>query len=122
VAEQQPKWFTQKWCRRTGIVSLSIAGAMAIASVPSGVLHDSVVYAVSISGHEVPDTVEVSIAGYVCVGYWTLCFGAIFVALYMAILDFRFIRLRFALENQVLFRQSLGDDLAERVLRKNAKQ
>ena len=122
MADQQPKWFTQKWCRRTGIVSLSIAGAMAIASLPTGVLHDSVVYTVSITGHEIPETVDVSIAGYVCAGYWAFCFGAILVALYMAILDFRFIRLRFALESKALFRQSLGDDLAERVLRKNAKQ
>lgn len=95
---------------------------MAVASVPAQVLHDTVVHAVRISGRELPERVTFSIAWYVCVAYWIIFFSAILVAVYMAILDFRLIRLRYAMETQALFRQSLGDDLGERVLRKDAKR
>ncbi len=122
MADQKLAWFTQAWCRRVGIVSLSIAGLMAIASVPTQVLHDTVVHAVRLAGRELPEGVTFSIAGYVCIAYWLVWFGAILVAVYMAILDFRFIRLRFALESQALFRQSLGDELSARVLRKDANR
>ena len=121
MPEPTVTWFTQAWCRRVGVVSLSIAAVMAVASVPSGVLHDTVVHVVRLTGRELPETVTYSIAAWVCLAYWLVWLAALLSAVYMAILDFRFIRLRYALESQVLFRQSLGDELSERVLRKGPK-
>ena len=122
VPESTISWFSQAWCRRVGIVALAIAGGMAVASAPLGVLHDSVVHAVRITGSKVPDTVTYSIAAWVCVAYWLIWFAALITAVYMAFLDFRFIRLRYALESKALFRQSLGDKLSERVMRKEPRR
>ncbi len=121
MGESTLTWFSQAWCRRAGIISLSIAGLMAIASVPSHVLHDTAVHAFQLAGRQIPDTVNYSISVWVCLAYWLVWLSAILSAVYMAILDFRFIRLRYALETQALFRQNLADDLSERVTRKNAK-
>ncbi len=113
--------FSQSWWRRIGIGAITIAALMAVAAVPMEVLHDSVVHVVRMSGGEVPETVTWSTPAYVCAIYWLVFVLALLIALYMAVLDVQFIRLNYTLERHALFRQALGDDLSESVLKRSKR-
>lgn len=110
--------FLQSWWRRIGIGAITIAALMAVASVPTEVLRDSVVHVVRMSGGDIPEDVTWSTPAFVCAMYWLIFALALLTALYMAVLDMRFIRLNFALERHALFRHALGDDLSESLLRR----
>jgi hypothetical protein len=119
VAKEKPSdLFFQSWWRRIGIGAITIAALMAVASVPTDVLHDTVVHVVRMSGGEIPEDVTYSTPAFVCGIYWMVFLGALLTALYMAMLDMRFIRLNYALERHVLFRQALGDDLSESLVKR----
>lgn len=118
--EKKPKeLFSQSWWRQIGLGAITIAALMAVAAVPLEILHDSVVHLVRMSGGEVPEDVTWSTPAYVCAIYWMIFLLTLLTALYMAVLDMRFIRLNYALERHVLFRQALGDDLSESLLKRN---
>lgn len=114
------KSYQSQW-RLAGMVSLAIAGLMAAGSVWTGILRDTVVHTVRLSAGEVPGGVDADTALAVCIVYWLIFLAALFTAFFMAFLDVRYTRLQFALEQQRLFQQSLGDDLSAAVLDKNRK-
>lgn len=103
--------FNQSVWRRIGAVSITIAAVLAVVAVPSGILRDSVIHVVRLSGGHVPNDVTASTTVTLCLLYWLVFLGALFTALYMAFLDIRYIRLQYAIEKQRLFHQSLGDGL-----------
>lgn len=103
------------------MVSLAVAGLMAVGSVWTGILRDTVVHTVRLSAGEIPGGVDADTALAVCIVYWLIFLVALSSAFFMAFLDVRYIRLQFALEQQRLFQQSLGDDLSAAVLDKNRK-
>lgn len=111
--------FSQSWWRRIGLGAITIAALMAVASVPLEILHDTVVHFVRMSGGEIPEDVTWSTPAFVCAIYWLIFLLALLTALYMAVLDMRFIRLNYALERHVLFRQALGDDLSESLVKRS---
>lgn len=119
MAKEKPSEpFFQSWWRRIGLGAITIAALMAVASVPLEVLHDSVVHVVQMTGGEVPEDVTWSTPAFACAIYWLVFILALLTALYMAVLDMRFIRLNYALERHALFRQALGDDLSESLLKR----
>lgn len=120
MAKEKPSdLFLQSWWRRIGLGAITIAALMAVASVPLEVLHDSVVHVVRMTGGEIPETVTWSTPAFACAIYWLIFTLALLTALYMAVLDMRFIRLNYALERHALFRQALGDDLSESLLKRS---
>lgn len=115
------EFFSQSWWRQIGLGAITISALMAVASVPLEILHDSVVHLVRMSGGEIPEDVTWSTPAFVCAIYWMIFLLTLLTALYMAALDMRFIRLNYALERHVLFRQALGDDLSESLVKRSNK-
>ncbi len=103
------------------MIAIVVAGLMAAGSVRSGILEDTVWHAVSFAADEAPERDSVTPLG-LCIAYWAGFAAILLVALYLAFVDIRYIRLQYAIEKQQLFRQSLGDELAQKVLDKNGKK
>lgn len=97
----------QRNWRRVGAIAIGAASMFAVYAVFGGVLRDSVIHTVRIFGGEVPDTAVAARPVWVCALYWGVFAGSILTALWMAALDVRFIRLRYAVERQRLVRESL---------------
>ncbi|MBI2425339.1 MAG: hypothetical protein HYV27_21110 [Candidatus Hydrogenedentes bacterium] len=51
--------------------------------------------------------------------YWAIDLLALLVACYMALLDMRYLRLQFALEERKLFRDALGDEAIRRAIQEH---
>jgi len=49
-------------------------------------------------------------------GYWSLFFFSLFAALYIALIDIRYIRLQYYAEKRAIFRETLGDELLRNAL------
>lgn len=122
MAQTTSSPFFRSWWRKLGLAAITLAAVMAIVSVPTGILHDTVVHAVRVSGGELPKDVSFSTPAVVCAAYWFIWIAALLAALFMAILDVRHIRLEYTLEKQALLRESLGDGLAESLVRRDGKR
>jgi len=105
------KTFQSRW-RLAGALSLAAAALLAAGSLWSGILHDTVVHMVRLSARETPTDVSTTHGLVLCMLYWALFFATLFVALFLAVLDMRYIRLQYAIEKQQIFLQSLGDESA----------
>lgn len=102
--------FQSRW-RRAGTIAIALAGVLALGSVWSSILRDTAIHTVSIFSVELPDGVAAQTPILVCAVYWLVFLVALVVALYMAVLDIRYIRLQYALEQRQLYQSSLGDEI-----------
>lgn len=100
---------TQKGWRTIGVFSLAIAGLMALYAVYSGLLRQSVLHAAAWFSPEVAEGLPPAPSGLFHFLYWFFFALLILVALYMALLDIRYIRLQYHLEKREIFGKTLGD-------------
>jgi hypothetical protein len=101
--------FTQRGWRTVGAASLAVAGAMALYAVSSGLLRRSVLHVAAWSSPEAAESLPPGASGQFHFLYWSFFALLILVALYMALLDIRYIRLQFLLEKREIFGKTLGD-------------
>lgn len=100
--------FDQKSWRKVATICLLISGCMAVYAATSDMMRDSLVHSVRLFSGEEGD-LSTSNPIWACLFFWGVFAMLLFVTIYIAILDFRFIRLRFALEKQALSQQSWND-------------
>ena len=101
----------QRGWRRGGVVVLVAAGLMAWYAADSGVLRDTALHLSGLLSDKTLETPSASL-GFV-LGYWGIFAAVILVALYLALIDVRFIRLRHALERRELVREASAESPAE---------
>lgn len=93
-------WLTQRKWRTVGAVALAIAGGMALYG----------------GGEVTEETSRV----YLLV-YWSVFLACFVVALYMAYLDLRYIRLQYLLSERDLYLETLGDEEFRKTLRQGKR-
>lgn len=98
----------QSTWRKVGAISVALAALMAVYAVVGGVLRDSVIHLARFVSEDAVEQTSASRPGLFCLVYWLVFALLILISLYMAVLDVRFIRLKFALEKQALIRESLA--------------
>lgn len=101
--------FEQKSWRKVATVCLLASAGMAVYAVTSDMMRDSLLHIVRLLSSE-KDDLSTSNPFWACLLYWGVFAGLLFVTVYIAVLDFRFIRLRFALEKRALSQQSWNDE------------
>ena len=101
----------QKGWRAAGVVVLVAAGLMAWYAADSGVLRDTALYLSGLLTDNALETPSASL-GFVLV-YWGIFVAVILVALYLALIDVRYIRLQHALERRELVREATAESSAE---------
>ncbi len=112
----------RSWWRKLGLAAIALAALMAAAAVPTGILNDTVIHVVRLSGRELPPDISHSISASACLAYWLLFAAALATSLVMATIDVRQIRREFALQKQALLRESLGEDLTKATLRRGPRR
>ena len=80
---------------------------MALYAAASGILRGTVYALVSLFGEAEVERAQIG-SGWVYLAYWAVFVLLLFVTLYIAVLDLRFIRLRYVVERRELFSRSLG--------------
>jgi uncharacterized integral membrane protein len=94
--------------RMMGVAFLLGSGIMAVASVVTPILRNTLILILSLNNEDAAVQAELlSPWGYVL--YWILFAAFVLGALYMAMLDIRFIRLEYAIAKRDLMREALGD-------------
>lgn len=97
----------QSTWRKVGAITVVLATLMAVYAVAGGVLRDSIIHLSRFASEDAVGQTTASRPGLFCLVYWLVFSLLILISLYMAVLDIRFIRLKFALEKQALIRESL---------------
>lgn len=101
----------QRGWRTAGVVVLAAAGLMAWYAADSGLLRDTALRLFGSLADKALETPSASL-GFVLV-YWGIFAVVILVALYLALIDVRYIRLRHALERRELVREASAESPAE---------
>jgi hypothetical protein len=99
---------TQKTWRRLGALDLLAAASMALYAVVSSVLHDSVLLIASFLSEEV-NASQTDLSPAFLAVYWLVFSGTIVFALYLAVVDIRYIRLQYAAEKHEILKRTLND-------------
>ena len=100
---------TQAQWRVVGAASIVIAAGMAAHSMASGLLRDTVLRTTQ---RLVPESAEELTAEFPLwwiLVYWGIFSGLILLSCYLALIDFRYIRLQYALERRQIFSRTVGD-------------
>ena len=100
-----------KTWRKVGAISVGLAALMAVFGAATGILRDTVLHMAILMSPDVADRATPERAGPFCMVYWLVFALLILIALYMAFLDIRYIRLMYAVEKRKLFQASMGEDL-----------
>lgn len=101
----------QSTWRAAGVVVLICAGLMAWYASNTGLLRDTALHGAALFSDRSLDEPEASL-GFVLF-YWGLFAAVILAALYLALIDIRFVRLRHAIERRELLRETLDEAPAE---------
>jgi nitrate/nitrite transporter NarK len=104
---EQSQW--RKW----GMVCLGVSSAMAVFSIPSEILRHTI-YKVLAPFNDKVEVPSDAASWWLIVPYWLVFSAVIVVALYLAFLDIRYIRLQFAVEKRKLFEETMRDPLVPR--------
>ena len=99
----------QSTWRKAGAGTVLGAAAMAVLSVPSEILRDTVVRMTQLASAEAAD-IAVRHPWWVIIPYWLLFTLLILLSLYFAALDLRFIRLQYALEKRRIVQDTLNSE------------
>lgn len=102
------KLLDQSTCRKVGLIAVGLAALMAVYAVAGGVLRDSVTHLSRFVSEDAVEQTTAGRPGLFCLVYWLMFSLLILISLYLAVLDIRFIRLKFALEKQALVRENLA--------------
>lgn len=111
AAEASPETspvLTQAGWRKMGAVTLGSSALMAWYAAVSGVLRQTVAHAAALLSEEAAVTSD-GPSGLFCLAYWCVFFLLIAATMYVAILDVRFIRLQFLLEQRQVFDRTFGE-------------
>ncbi|MDP7640302.1 MAG: hypothetical protein QGG73_11410 [Candidatus Hydrogenedentes bacterium] len=103
----QTYMLTQKIWRTIGVASLALAGIMSIHAVRSGFLAQTIRYLIHLVDGEAVRAPSSSVLVHFI--YWALFLFLILTALYMALIDLRYIRLQYIVEKRDIFGRTLGD-------------
>lgn len=101
----------QKTWRMAGVVVLVMAGLMAWYAMDSGLLRDSVLHLSSVFTDRSLEEPGATLSFVIL--YWGVFGVAIFAAIFLALIDIRFIRLRHALERRDLLREAVSQSTAK---------
>lgn len=93
-------------------MTIALAALMAVYAAAGGVLRDSAIHMARLISQEASGQVTASRPLLFCLIYWLIFSLLILISLYLAVLDFRFIRFQYALERKALINQSLRDAAA----------
>ena len=99
----------QRTWRRTGVASLALSALLAWYALSGGILRSTIYHLTVLFSSTTPDLAEIR-SGWVCLAFWILFLLATLVSLYMAMLDFRFIRIQYHAAKRNLFHETLGDE------------
>lgn len=102
------RWLDQSTRRKVGAISVGLASLMAVYAVAGGVARDSVIHLSRFVSEDAAEQTTASRPGLFCLVYCLIFSLLILISLYMAVLDIRFIRLKFALEKQAIIRENLA--------------
>jgi len=98
--------------RGMGVAFLLGSGVLAAISVTTPILRNTLIWLVSFTNEEAVERAEMlSPWGYLI--FWGLFAGCVAGALYMAMLDIRFIRLEYALAKRDLMREAMEEAIAK---------
>ena len=109
------KFLKQSTWRKVGAACIILATLMALYAVPGDVLRDSVIHLAQFISGEATGDVEPGRPALFCLLYWAVFALLICLALYLAMVDMRFIRLQYALEKKKLFQESMSEDFLDPV-------
>ena len=90
---------------------------MAIYAVVSDVLRDSLVHLVQLLSTP-ENELNTSTPMWACFLYWSVFALLVTLTVYIALLDFKYIRLKFALERQKLLEQTVGNEEIQDLLKR----
>ena len=93
-------WITQTGWRTVGGIAVGISAIMAVVGVKWEAIREPHVFFFT---------------------YWIVFLALFFVAIVCALLDFRFIRMQYAVAKREIFEQTLGEETFRRSIRKGAK-
>lgn len=115
---------TQARWRTVGAITIGGAALMAIYAVATDVLRDTILHALNLFGVEPTNSGALpNTAAWLVTVYWTLFFVLIAMALYCALLDLRYIRMRYAMEKREIFRRTVGDkEFREALLQRDSEK
>ena len=99
---------TQSIWRKYAAFTLAGAAIMALYAAVSGILRGTVYKLVSLFSEAEVERAQIG-SGWVYLAYWAVFALLLLVTLYIAVLDLRFIRLRYVVERRELFSRSLGN-------------
>lgn len=107
----------QKSWRRIASVCLLLSGSMAIYAVVSDVLRDSLVYLVQLLSNS-ENELGTSTPFWTCFLYWSVFALLVTITVYIGLIDFKYIRLKFALERRKLMEQTVGSEEMQDLLKR----
>lgn len=111
----------QKYWRKIASGTLFASTVMAIYAVTSGLLRDTLIFAVQLFSNPVNELYPKHSLWF-CIPYWIIFAACLFTTLYIAILDIRYIRMQFAMEKQALIKQSWENEDFRKALKKTHQQ
>ncbi len=98
--------------RAMGVAFLLGSGVLTAISVTTPILRNTLIWLMSFTNEEAAERAEMlSPWGYLV--FWSLFAGCVMGALYMAMLDIRFIRLEYALAKRDLMREAMEEAIAK---------
>lgn len=107
----------QKSWRSIASVCLLLSGSMAIYAVVSDVLRDSLVHLVQLLSNP-ENELGTSTPLWACFVFWCVFALLVTLTVYIALLDFKYIRLKFALERRKLMEQTVENEEMQDLLKR----
>ena len=111
----------QKTWRRIATGLLLAAAVMAIYSISTDLMRDSLVFLVKLFS-ETAGEINTRHPLWFCLAYWSVFAAFLLTILYIAMLDIRYIRLQFALGKQELIKQSWENEEFRKMLKKTQQK
>lgn len=94
---------------------------MAIYAAMTDLMRDTLIFILR-PFSEPTDELNPAYALWFCVAYWTIFGACLFVTLYIAVLDIRYIRMQFAMEKKALVKQSWENEDFRKILKSTQQQ
>lgn len=92
-----------------GAASIVVAAGMVAYSMASGLLRDTVLHSTQRLAAESAEELTAEFPLWWILVYWGIFSGLILLSCYLALVDFRYIRLQYALERRQIFSRTVGD-------------
>jgi hypothetical protein len=106
----------QKYWRRIASGSLCAMAVMAIYAAATNILRDTLIFFAR-TLNENANELTTQHSFLFCFTYWAIFNVLLFVTLYIAVMDFRFIRMQFAMKKKALVREAWEDEDFRKLLK-----